>query len=120
MKSTFKKSLSMLLALMMMVALMLSATSCGGGESGGINGAVSTVEYDTAEEAATAYVVEEVVGNSEANIVSAESKGELDEAAVTALNIPEEYSEGIVAVEEYEVEYSVLASGDDAVSGEDT
>ena len=141
MKTTFKKSLSMLLALMMVVALMLSVTSCGGGgESGGVDpeegradfiaslggvsetfaGSVSTVEYETAEAAASAYVVEEVVGQKEASIVSAESKGELDSAAITALNIPEEYSEGILAVEEYEVEYSVLAGGDEAVSGENT
>lgn len=130
----------MLLALMMVVALMLSVTSCGGGESGGVDpdagredfiaslggvsetfkGSVSTVEYDTAEEAASAFVVEEVIGEKEANIVSAESKGELDSAAITALNIPEEYSEGILAVEKYEVEYSVLAGGDEAVSGENT
>lgn len=130
----------MLLALMMVVALMLSVTSCGGGESGGVDpdagredfiaslggvsetfkGSVSAVEYDTAEEAASAFVVEEVIGEKEANIVSAESKGELDSAAITALNIPEEYSEGILAVEKYEVEYSVLAGGDEAVSGENT
>jgi len=137
MKSTFRKSLSMLLALMMIIAVMLSATSCGGGESGGVDaeagrsefidslggtsetykGAVSVEEYESAEEAATAFVATEVVGESEANIVKAESKGELDDTAVAALNIPEEFSVGIVGVEKFEVQYSVEAEGDDAVSG---
>ena len=137
MKTTFKKSLSMLLALMMIVALMLSATSCGGGGSDGVDaeagrgdfieslggvsetftGAVSVEEYESAEDAAVAFVAEEVVGESEAEIVKAESKGELSEAQVTALNIPEEFSEGIVSVEEYEVEYAVATIDDDSVAG---
>lgn len=126
MKRTFRKSLSMLLALTMIVAVMLSATACGGGggESGGIDpeagrgdfieslggvsetfaGAVSEEGYDTAEDAATAYVAEEIAGESEANVVSAVSKGTVD---ASSINIPEEFSEGIVSVEKYEVEYSL-------------
>ena len=128
MKNTFRKSLSMIIALMMIVAVMLSATACGGGggnggdpddkgsagrndfiESlGGVSdtfaGAVSDEGYETAEEAAVAFVSEEVAGESEVTVVNAVSKGEV---SASSINIPEEYTEGIVSVEEYEVEYSL-------------
>lgn len=126
MKNNFRKVLSMILALAMIVVAMLSVTACGGGDGGdpddkgsagrsdfieslgGVSdtfkGAVSEDSYETAEEAASAFVCEEVVGDSEVTIVNAVSKGEVD---ADSANIPEELSEGIVSVEEYEVEYSL-------------
>ena len=127
MKNTFRKSLSMILALMMIVAVMLSATACGGGGGNGdpddkgsagrsdfidslggvsdtFKGAVSEESYESALEAAAAFVEEEVAGESEATVVNAVSKGEV---SASSINIPDELTEGIVSVEEYEVEYSL-------------
>ncbi len=78
-----------------------------GGVSETYEGGVSAVSYPTAEEAAEAYVEQEVIGLSKtATIESTVSKGELTQAQVTALKLPEEISEGIQSVEEIEVEYS--------------
>ncbi len=83
-----------------------------GGVSETYVGAVSTTSYETAEEAAEDYVAVEVVGTSNnAVIESVESKGELNATEIAALGIPEEMSEGIQAVEEIEVEYSVISNG---------
>lgn len=81
-----------------------------GGVSETYEGAVSTTSYDTAEAAAEDYVAVEVVGTSNnAVIESVESKGELNATEIEALGIPEEMSDGIQAVEEIEVEYSVIS-----------
>ncbi|MBQ9773956.1 MAG: hypothetical protein IJW30_04765 [Clostridia bacterium] len=81
-----------------------------GGVSDTYAGAVSEESFATAEEAAEAYVAEEVVGDSYATITNTTSKGELNDTQIDLLNIPEELSDGIVAVEELEVEYTLAES----------
>ncbi len=79
-----------------------------GGVSETYEGAVSELTYETAEEAASAYISNEVVGdNAYAENVVAESKGELASADVDKLNLPEELKEGITAVEKFEVSYTL-------------
>ena len=140
MKNTFRKSLSMILALMMIVTVMLSATACGGGNGGdgdpddkgsagrgdfieslgGVSdtfkGAVSEEGYESATDAAAAFVEEEVAGDGDVTVVNAVSKGEV---SASSINIPEEYTDGIVSVEEYEVEYS-LSEGASFISTENS
>ncbi len=126
----------MLLALMMIIAVMLSATACGGGASGGVDaeagrsdfiaslggtsetykGSVSEEGYETAQAAAAAFVEVEIAGESDVNVVNAVSKGTVE---ASSINIPEEFSEGIVSVEEFEVEYS-LSSGASMMSSDDS
>jgi len=116
-KSVFKKLLAFSIALAMLMAI-----GCSGGESeakkqqtfinslGGVSetyaGAVSETGYETASSAAEAYVEEQIVGDKDVNIVNVGEGVELSSEQVTALNLPEEISEGVVSVEEIEVEYS--------------
>lgn len=77
-----------------------------GGVSETYVGEVSEETYATQEKAAEAYVKEQIVGEKDVSIVNATSKGSLGAAEIAALEIPAEDSEGIVSVEEVEVEYS--------------
>lgn len=77
-----------------------------GGVSETYVGEVSEETYATQEQAAEAYVQEQIVGEKDVSIVNATSKGSLGAAEIAALEIPAEDSEGIVSVEEVEVEYS--------------
>ncbi len=79
-----------------------------GGVGDTYKGAVS-IDYTTAEAAATAYVATEVVGLSgDAENVVATSKGEVTTAKQTEITatLSAEDAEGIVKIEEYEVTYS--------------
>ncbi len=76
-----------------------------GGVSETFKGSVSEEEYDTAEKAAKAYVAEEVAGAGDVSVLSTKSNGELSAGEVNKL-IPAELKEGVVSVEEIEVEYS--------------
>lgn len=78
-----------------------------GGVSETFEGAVSAETFDTAEQAAEAFVAVEVVGKSEAVVVDTTSKGELSEEKIETLGIPAELQEGITAVEEFEISYTV-------------
>jgi len=78
-----------------------------GGVSDTYEGAVSEESYDSANEAATAYVNNEVAGNSNVEDVEAVSKGELSANAIKELKLPEELQEGITSVEKFEVSYSL-------------
>ena len=111
------------LAAVMAILLCVSATGCFlfekseaqkeqdfisllGGVSETFKGAISNQAYDTAEKAANAYVQEQVVGEKTATVVNTKSNGALTQAEVSNLNLPQEVKEGIVSVEEMEVEYS--------------
>ena len=90
-----------------------------GGVSETFEGAVSAEEYDDPEKAAIAYVTEEITGNTEAVVESVESKGELSQKEIKALDLPDEISDGMTSIEKLEVEYSVMAE-DTASYGEVT
>lgn len=77
-----------------------------GGVSETYKGSVSETEYQTPNDAAGAYVTEEVIGDSAASILNTENKGALSESKVAELNIPTEFTENMVSVEEWLVEYS--------------
>lgn len=77
-----------------------------GGVGHTFQGAVSDTSYYTAEDAAAAYVEEQVVGQASADVVATYQKGELTSTQIDNLGIPEEYSYGIEAVVEYEVVYN--------------
>lgn len=78
-----------------------------GGVSDTFEGAVSEESYDTAEEAANAYVSNEIAGDFNVESVDAVSKGELSDKDVKALDLPEELSNGITSVEKFEVSYEL-------------
>ena len=77
-----------------------------GGVSETYVGSVSTVTYNTPEKAAQAYVSEQVVGNKQASVVNTRSLSELSKQEVNAMNLPKDIQDGIVSVQEMEVEYS--------------
>lgn len=78
-----------------------------GGVSDTYEGTVSEESYNTADEAARAYISEEVIGTQKsASIESTTSKGTLSADAIGELNLPAELSEGIESVEKIEVKYS--------------
>ena len=78
-----------------------------GGVSDTFAGAVSEDSYSTPEDAAVAFVENEVVGEKNAEIVNLVSKGDLSNSEVDDLEIPEEMAEGIQSVELIEVEYDI-------------
>ncbi len=78
-----------------------------GGVSDTYAGAVSEETFETANDAAEAYVAAEVVGTSKVAVIkSATSKGTLSEGEITNLNLPAELSEGMDSVEKIEIVYS--------------
>ncbi|MBO5411784.1 MAG: hypothetical protein J6A38_01710 [Clostridia bacterium] len=123
MKTNKTKLLTKVFACTMAIGLVFATGCSKGGKSesqlhedfineiGGVSetyvGAVSETSYATAQEAATAYVAEEIVGSADATVINAESKGELTSEQVTALQLPADIQEGMQSVEKLEVEYSV-------------
>lgn len=123
MKTNKTKLLTKVFAFTMAIGLVFATGCSKGGKSesqlhedfineiGGVSetyvGAVSETSYATAQEAATAYVAEEIVGSADATVINAESKGELTSEQVTALQLPADIQEGMQSVEKLEVEYSV-------------
>ena len=77
-----------------------------GGVSETYMGSVSMQSYNSAAKAAEAYVQEQVVGEKEATVVNTKSNGELTPSQVEQLSLPASVQEGIISVEEIEVEYS--------------
>ena len=77
-----------------------------GGVSETFTGAVSEETYDSPEEAATAFIDEELVGDKDADIQSVKTK-ELSDREISKLDIPAALLNGSDAVEEVEVEYTV-------------
>ena len=82
-----------------------------GGVSDTYVGGVSEESYDTANEAAVAYVGCEIAGDKYVEDVEAVSKGELNDKEINALKLPEELQEGIESVEKFEVYYSLGEAG---------
>lgn len=78
-----------------------------GGVSETFKGAVSEESYETSNKAAEAFVLEEVVGEEEAEIVEVTSKGELSSEEINKLNVSSEILEGSLGVEKLEVTYSL-------------
>ena len=78
-----------------------------GGVSETYVGSVSEVTFVSAEDAAKAFINEEVVGKKEASIESVTAKGTLSSKEVTNLKLPDDVKEGMLGVEKYEVKYSV-------------
>ncbi len=77
-----------------------------GGVSETFKGQTSAMSYSTFDEAATAFVEEEVAGNADVSIDSIDHKGELDDDEIEALAIPDEDLEGAIGVEEIVIKYS--------------
>ena len=119
-----KKTMKKVFACVMAFGLTFAAVGCGGGgqseakkeenfikEIGGVSetftGVVSTESYETANEAAAAYVETEIVGTDGAKIEAMESKASYAGEQIAVLDIPAELTAGAEAVEEIEVEYSV-------------
>lgn len=125
MKNT-KKTLAKVFACAMAFGLTFAAVGCGkaeseakkeenfiaaiGGTSETYTGAVSTESYETANAAASAYVATEVVGQKNVEVVNTETKANYEGEQIASLGLPTEVSDGALAVEEVEVEYSVSDS----------
>ena len=88
-----------------------------GGVSETFKGAVSENTYSTANEAASAFVSEEIAGESIANVRSVKSNGELSQSKINSLNIPAELLVGSDSVEEMEVTYDLETASAYARSG---
>ncbi len=92
-----------------------------GGVSETYKGSVSKESYDTAEDAAKAFVTAEIIGNNQAVVLDTSTLGELSEGEIKALNIPDDIKEGAISVEELSVTYMIdnpaayVLSTDDAV-----
>ena len=78
-----------------------------GGVSETFEGAVSEKTYTTSKKAAEAYIANEVVGESDAEIISTTEKGELSKLEIARLGIPDELKKGMKSVTEIEVEYEI-------------
>ncbi len=78
-----------------------------GGVSETFEGTISDESYGSAEEAVSAYISNEVAGNSSVTDVNATSMGELNESAIKELILPKDFQEGITSVEEFSVAYSL-------------
>ena len=128
MNKTTKRFLTILLALSL-VFVMLFITSCGGSgktidpeagrgdfinDIGGVSetyvGTVSEEAYETANDAAEAFVENELSGANGAVILETVSNGALSTAQVEKLNIPDELMEGATSVEEIEVSYEASSA----------
>ena len=131
MKKSFKTIASLVLAFSM-VFVMLFVTSCGGNNNGGgttdpeagrnefiaeiggvsetFAGSVSDNNYPSSVAAATGYLLSEVNIKGVKISTNKESKGFLEGAALTALNIPSNILENSKGVEAIEVTYDVYES----------
>lgn len=78
-----------------------------GGVSETFKGTVSEENYNSADNAARAFVSEELSGDGMTTVTNVTSKGTLSSSSISALNIPEDILEGSDAVEEIEVVYEV-------------
>ena len=79
-----------------------------GGVSETYKGAVSTESYATAEDAAEAFVVTELIGNNTATISNVSVKKELNESEAAAIIPTEILGEGVRGIQQLEVTYSLL------------
>ncbi len=77
-----------------------------GGVSETFTGGVSKVSYTDVDKAATAFVENEISGEKDVEIIATVSKGNLSKEKIDSLGIPQADKEGIVSVEEIEVEYA--------------
>ena len=142
-KTTLKRILSVMLAMLMILTLVLSATACGskkddkkdddekksgskkpsvsteernefidsiGGVSETFVGAVSEESYYSSENAAEAFVKEEIVGEDSATILDMNNKGELTDEQLAKANIPDELLYDADSVEAIEVTYETYSS----------
>ncbi|MBO5261824.1 MAG: hypothetical protein J6B45_02140 [Clostridia bacterium] len=78
-----------------------------GGVSDTYVGSVSDETYVYAEEAASAYVEFELAGDSYVEVDEVISKGELSSSEINKLNLPSELTDGLDAVEKFEVYYEI-------------
>ena len=123
-----------LITLMLALCVLSTAllTSCGGeepdpqlekgaegrdefiAELGGVSetyvGSVSEESYETAKDAANAYVSNEVAGDSNVTNVSADSKGQLSSSEIDELNLPADLKTGLTSIEKFEVSYTLSDS----------
>ena len=79
-----------------------------GGVSEKFTGTVSQTSYASSDEAAKAYVSEEIAGNDTANISSVKSNGKLSKEEINKCNIPADILNGCDTVEEVEVVYELI------------
>ena len=78
-----------------------------GGVSETFEGAMSKKSYSSADEAALAYVENEIIGDAESFSISAVSSKTLRSSKIKKLDIPEEFLKNYDEVVEVEVEYNV-------------
>ncbi|MBE6584039.1 MAG: hypothetical protein E7649_03525 [Ruminococcaceae bacterium] len=78
-----------------------------GGVSETYKGSVSNESYNSAEDAAMAFVEVEVAGDSYVSSINVTSEGELSNKEIEKLDLPQDVQEGMVSVEKLEVEYSL-------------
>lgn len=91
-------------ALALSCAAMLA--SCGGKYSETFNGALSAQTYTSAEEAAVAFLENEISGNTvKAEFVGLEVKSELSEKQIKALALSDDDKSGLSKVEEITITY---------------
>lgn len=90
-----------------------------GGVSETYAGSVSKESYDTPDQAASAYVSNEVAGKSIVQEIETVSMGELSENQINDLKLPEDLQENITSVEEFEVSYLLSKEAAAAISASD-
>lgn len=78
-----------------------------GGVSETFEGVLSNSSFDSSEEAAEAFVTNELSGNGIALVDKVESKGELSDSEIEALNLPEYILDECDEVEKFEVTYEI-------------
>ena len=141
-KINMKRVLSFLLAIIMLMTLVLSATACGsskgekddddgktkkpkdknpernefidsiGGVSETFEGAVSSEAYSSPVSAAKAFVYEEIAGEKSADVLDVVSNGELTGDQIEKANIPGDLLYGADSVEAIEVTYRLYGDDD--------
>ena len=83
-----------------------------GGVSDTFKGAVSEESYDSATEAAEAYVCEQIAGkDASVTIEDVTPLGELTYTEIEELGVPSEFKEDMIGIEAFEVTYTDYSSG---------
>ncbi len=78
-----------------------------GGVSETFTGEISEENYETQEDAASAFVEEQLAGYKDVRITKTESQGTLNDSEIENLNLTEDDSKDIVSIEKVSVTYSL-------------
>lgn len=100
-----KKFAAFAAAVALTLGLVMPCVGCGGDTVAEFSGAVSTVTYQSIEEAVKGFLKEEVSGDAlEAEFVSYEKEKDLSDSEIEELALGE-YAEGLISAEKGTVEY---------------